>query len=126
MNPEIYTILDDMKIRRPKKPIANSDIQTYLQVENSNLLVLLAEENEKAARKIEKLTNVLIALTVVIAILTATLVFLEFRPKSEKHDQDINFKTETKQQSIQTNKMKTFIPTEVAPIDKTKKSINHK
>lgn len=81
MHPEIYSILDDMKIRRPKNPIANSDIQTYLQVQSSNILVLLAEENEKSAKKLEKLTKTLTVLTWFIAILTAFLVlsvFFEF------------------------------------------------
>ncbi|MBI5205806.1 MAG: hypothetical protein HZA11_12910 [Nitrospirae bacterium] len=103
MNPEIYTIIDDMELRCPKSRIANSDLQTYFQVQSSHLLVLLAEENEKASKKIEKLTNVLIALTLVIAILTAVLVLFEFRPESKKLSQNPNLNTETKQQNNQSD-----------------------
>lgn len=81
MNPEIYSILDDMKKHMPKNPIATSDRQTDLSIKASMLLILLAEENEKSAKKLEKLTKTLTALTWFIAILTLFLVlsvFFEF------------------------------------------------
>ncbi|HBR22226.1 MAG TPA: hypothetical protein DD713_06625 [Nitrospiraceae bacterium] len=78
MNPEIHTIIEDMKKRSPKNPLNNSDVQTYLSVQNSRLLVLLAEEAEKSAKKTEKLTGRILFLTWVIAILTAVLLFTVF------------------------------------------------
>jgi hypothetical protein len=78
MNPEIHTIIEDMKRRSPKNPIASSDIQNYLQVQNSNLLVLLAEEAEKTAQKNEMISNRILFLTWVIVVLTAVLVFTVF------------------------------------------------
>ena len=77
MNSEIYSILDDMKKHMPKNPIATSDRHTDLSIKNSMLLVLLAEENEKSAKKLEKLTKTLSILTWVIAIFTAFLVIPE-------------------------------------------------
>ncbi len=63
MNPEIYAIIEDMKKRSPKNPIANSEIQTYLSVQSSSLLVLLAEEAEKQNQKISAFTKVLVWFT---------------------------------------------------------------
>lgn len=99
MNKEIYSVLESMKVHTPKNPQATSDRQTDLLIKNSALQVLLAEENEKSAKKIEKLTNVLIGLTIVIALLTAVLVFFELRTENKKIDQNNNFKTEQKQQN---------------------------
>jgi len=102
MNPEIYTIIDDMKKRCPQNPTANSDIQTYLSVQNSRLLVLLAEETEKSAKKTEKLTGRILFLTLVIAILTAVLlftVFFEFPKIHIQLGQKPNLKTEQTQQN---------------------------
>jgi hypothetical protein len=78
MNSEIYSILDDMKKHMPKNPIATSDRHTDLSIKNSMLLVLLAEENEKSAKKLEKLTKTLTVLTWFIAILTTFLVLSVF------------------------------------------------
>lgn len=106
MNPEIHSIVEDMKKRCPKNPIANSDIQTYLSVQSSSLLVLLAEEAEKSAKKTEKLTGRILFLTWVIAILTAVLlftVFFKFPKISIKLNQQPNQKTEQTQQN-NTNK----------------------
>ena len=78
MHPEIYTIIEDMKKRSPKNPIANSDKQTYLSVQSSRLLVLLAEEAAKSTEKNEKLTRRILFLTWVITVLTAVLLFTVF------------------------------------------------
>jgi hypothetical protein len=99
MNQKIYSTLEEIKIHTHKNPIATSDRQTNLSIKNSELQVLLAEESEKNAKKLGKLTNVLIGLTVVIAILTAVLVFFEFRTENKKIDQNRNFKTEQNQQN---------------------------
>ncbi|MBI1811156.1 MAG: hypothetical protein HYR78_04370 [Nitrospirae bacterium] len=86
LNEKIYTILDDMRlcVGKDKIPIADCDKQIYLSIKSSELLVLLAEENEKSAKKIEKLTKTLTTLTWVIVALTAFLVlsvFFELRNK---------------------------------------------
>jgi len=97
MNSEIYSILDDMKKHMPKNPIATSDRHTDLSIKNSMLLVLLAEENEKSAKKLEKLTKTLSILTWVIAIFTAFLVlsvFFEFPKTPVKFPQKSSLKVE--------------------------------
>ena len=71
MNPEIKSIIKDMKERSPKNPIASSDKQNYLLIRSSELLVLLAEEAEKSTEKIGKLTWAIV-------FLTAFLVFTTF------------------------------------------------
>jgi len=97
MNKEIYTILADLQrlYRKGKPPIADSDKQIYLSIRSSELRILLAEESEKSSKKIERLTNVLIALTIAIVILTAILVFSELIPKNEKLNQGPDFKAQT-------------------------------
>ncbi len=102
MNPEIHAIIKDMKMRRPKNPLNNSDVQTYLSVENSSLLVLLAEEAEKSAEKNEKISKRILFLTWVIVALTAVLVFtvfFEFPKVSIKLNQQPNLSTQQTQQN---------------------------
>lgn len=78
MNPEIKTILEDMRKHIPRNPIATSDKHTYLSIQESALLVLLAEENEKSAKELGRHTIVIKFLTWVIVALTAFLVFSVF------------------------------------------------
>ena len=105
MNPKINEILESMKQRAKAGPIGSSEYRTItgLSIDMADLLVLLAEESEKNAKKIAKLTNVLIGLTIVIAFLTAVLVFFEFRTENKKIDQNNHFKTEQTQQNKQPN-----------------------
>ncbi len=76
MNPEIHSIVNDMKKRCPKNPMASSDIQNYLSVQTSNLLVLLAEETEIQNNKTAKQTEKVISLTKAIHWLTRALLFI--------------------------------------------------
>ena len=94
MNPKINEILESMKKNQKDGPTGSSEFRTItgISIDMAALLVLLAEESEKNAKKIEKLTNVLIGLTIVIALLTAVLVFFEFRTENKKIDQNYNFK----------------------------------
>jgi hypothetical protein len=81
VNPEIKKILEDMKKRAPDNLGATSDKHTYLSIKNSELLVLLAEENEKSAKELGKHTIMIKFLTWVIVALTFFLVlsvFFEF------------------------------------------------
>jgi hypothetical protein len=105
MNLELNSIVEDMKSRRNANPNSLNpyDVNNYNIAQMAHLLALLAEENAKSSRKIEKLTNVLIGLTIVIALLTAVLVFFEFRTENKKIDQNYNFKTEQTQQNKQSN-----------------------
>jgi heme/copper-type cytochrome/quinol oxidase subunit 2 len=105
MNPKINEILERMKKRPKDSPTGSSEYRTItgLSIDIAGLLVLLAEESEKNAKKIANLTNVLIGLTIVIALLTAVLVFFEFRTENKKIDQNNHFKTEQTQQNKQLN-----------------------
>ena len=77
MNPEIYTILNDMTQRTPKDPvIATSDKNIYLSIQASRLQVLLAEETEKFAKDAEKTTNENINMQRTITELTRKLYLL--------------------------------------------------
>lgn len=101
MNPEIYTILDDMKQRSPKDPvIATSDKQTYLSIQSSRLFVLLAEETEKSTnenvkmqRTITKLTWAMLFVSVVLLVISAFQVY-----QSENHKNDQRQTQEKRQQ----------------------------
>lgn len=57
MDPEINTIVQDMKKHCKEDPIANSEKQTYLMVQSSRLSVLLAEEAETQNKKVAKQTK---------------------------------------------------------------------
>ena len=76
MNPKIRSIAEDMKNRSPKNPIATSDIQTYLSVQSSELLVLLAEEAEIQNSKTTEQTEKVIRFTKAIHGLTWALLFI--------------------------------------------------
>jgi hypothetical protein len=78
MNPEIHSIVEDMKKRSKKEPIAESEIHTYLSIQMAHLLVLLAEESEKQSNKISEQTEKLIQYTRTIRYLTWALFFLGF------------------------------------------------
>ena len=102
MNPEIHVIIEDMKRRKKSNPMGDLDIQNYLSVETSRLLVLLAEEAEKSAEKNVKISNRILFLTWVIVALTAVLVFTVFFevPKvSIKLDQQAKFSTKQTQEN---------------------------
>ena len=105
MNTEINSIVKNMKskCKATPNPLNNSDVNNYELAQMAHLLSLLAEENAKSSRKIEKLTNVLIGLTIVIAFLTAVLVFFDFPTENKKINQNYNFKTEQTQQNKQSN-----------------------
>ncbi len=76
MNPKIHSIIEDMKKRCPKNPKASSDIQNYVSIQTSNLLVLLAEETEIQNNKTAKQTEKVIRLTKAIHGLTWALLFI--------------------------------------------------
>lgn len=107
MNTEIYTILDDMKsrFRKDKIPIADSDKQTYLQIQASQLLVLLAEETEKSTNEMIKLNKRLLYLTWGIAVLTTVtllVAFFEF-PKVSILGNQRTYQTNKETQQNKTN-----------------------
>ncbi len=115
MNPEIHTIIEDMKMRSPKNPIASSDKQNYLSIRSSELLVLLAEEAEKSAEKTEKLTRHILYLTWAIVALTAVLVFtvfFEFPKVAIKMNQQPKFKAEQTQQNDTNKQLNKINPNE--------------
>lgn len=76
MNPEINSIIEDMRKFRPKEPIATSDIHTYQSVQMARLLFLLAEESEKQSTKLSEQTEKLIQFTKAIKTLTLVLLFV--------------------------------------------------
>ena len=66
MNPEIHKIVQHMKQLAPDRQVELSDhdtVHTYQTLNMARLMVLLAEEQEKAATKMEQLTTRLIAQT---------------------------------------------------------------
>jgi hypothetical protein len=101
MNPEIYTILDDMRQRTPRDPvIATSDKNIYLSIQASRLQVLLAEEAEKATnenikmqRTITKLTKVMLFVSVVLLFISVFQVALQFF----QHPPEIKYQIQKKE-----------------------------
>jgi len=66
MNSEVHKIIEDMQKLAPPAQVQASDydrIQTYQMLNMARLLVLVAEEQEKASAKMEQLTTRLIAQT---------------------------------------------------------------
>jgi hypothetical protein len=58
MKPEIYKLLEDMKIHAPKEPIINSrDRQLYVLVQMAQLLVLIAEEVLEKPKEVNEITT---------------------------------------------------------------------
>ncbi len=93
MNPEIYDVLRQIGEYEPL------DRQARLSYLMSQLQVLLAEESEKSTKKIKNLTIVLIAFTIIIAILTGILalpLFYEFPKAIVKNDNQKYFYTPKK------------------------------
>lgn len=76
MNPEIHSIVKDMKKHCQKDPIAETDRQTYLMVQSSRLSVLLAEEAEKSTKKIVYLTWALFGLTAVLLVVSIVQIVI--------------------------------------------------
>jgi hypothetical protein len=69
MNPEIHTIIEDMKKRSPPSPLGSSDIQNYLSIQMARLLVLLSKEAEKQGAKIIYLTWAMAAMSAALLLL---------------------------------------------------------
>jgi hypothetical protein len=130
MNPEIYTILNDMTHRTPKDPvIATSDKNIYLSIQASRLQVLLAEETEKFAKDAEKttteninmqrtitdLTRKLYLLTIALFFIALLQVILPFF----QHPPEINCQMQKKENYRQLNKETNPVPqTHTAPTSK--------
>jgi hypothetical protein len=74
MNPEIFSIVEDMRRRCKENPIAESDKQTYLMVQSSRLSVLLAEAAETQNQIVAEQTKETVRLTGSIHILTWVMV----------------------------------------------------
>ncbi|MBI5578780.1 MAG: hypothetical protein HY895_06470 [Deltaproteobacteria bacterium] len=76
MNPEIHSIVEDMKKYSHKTPLGSSDIQNYLTIQNARLLVLLAEETETQSEKISNQGNIMIGLTKAVTGFTVLLLII--------------------------------------------------
>jgi hypothetical protein len=76
MNPEIHTIVEDMKKRSKKEPIAESDIHTYQLAQMAHLLSLLAEETETQSQKVIDYSKKIVIFTKVLLWFTGVLVFI--------------------------------------------------
>lgn len=78
MNPEVHKLIQEMEKHLPEIPINVHSPATHnlLSIQMSKLLVLLAEEQEKSAEKLERQTNTLINLTRWLFRLTWVLVIL--------------------------------------------------
>ncbi len=66
MNQEVYKIIEHMQKLAPPKEVSLSDhdtVHTYQTLNMARLMVLLAEEQEKASAKMEQLTARLTAQT---------------------------------------------------------------
>jgi hypothetical protein len=66
MNPEAHKIIQHMQTLAPPRGVEVSDhdtVHTYQALNMARLMVLLAEEQEKASAKMEQLTTRLIAQT---------------------------------------------------------------
>jgi hypothetical protein len=66
MNPEVHKIIEAMQELAPARRVDLSDyqkVQTHQALNMARLMVLLAEEQEKASAKMEQLTTRLIAQT---------------------------------------------------------------
>lgn len=103
MNPEIHSIVENMK-RGRKESIATSDILVYQIGQMAYLLSLLAEEAEKA-------TKWMVRLTWIIAILTCVLVltiFFEFPKITIKTNQHPALITQETKKDIKSPKIQTL------------------
>lgn len=76
MNPEIYTIIEDMKKFNKNDPIDDLRIHIHLSIQTARLRVLLAEEAEKQNTKLSDQTDKLIQYTGAIKTLTLVLLFV--------------------------------------------------
>lgn len=78
MNPEIYTIIKDMRNRFPveKCTMGDSERQIYLSIRSSQLSVLLAEEEEAQNKVILHNAEETVRLTRAIYILTGVMLFI--------------------------------------------------
>ena len=78
MNPEIFSIVEDMKNRCSPDPLNPTDIQVYQTAKMARLLSLLAEETQTQSNKISEQTEKLIKLTKVLVCFTLVLFFVGF------------------------------------------------
>ena len=77
MNPEIYSIIEDIKKFTPRNPNPEHKADVHILVRTSQLRVLLAEEAEKSTKKIVRLTWALFGLTVALLVvaIVQTVIF---------------------------------------------------
>ena len=85
MNPEIHSTIENMKKSLP---------QSYVSLQMTQLLVLLAEETEKQSQilikqteQLIRFTRWLVIFTIVLAILTAILILQAFKVLPERKPQ---------------------------------------
>jgi len=78
MNPEIHSIIEDMKKHIPQNDLPQDDRgrQNTLSFQMAHLLVLLAEESERQSNKLSEETEELIRYTRTIRYLTWALFLL--------------------------------------------------
>jgi hypothetical protein len=80
MNPEAHKIIEKMEKLIPEIDSINTNnhpaINNVLSIHSSRLLVILAEEQEKSAEKLEQQTLILIRFTKLLVGLTWALIFI--------------------------------------------------
>ena len=76
MNPEIHSIVEDMKKRSKKEPIAESDIHTYQLAQMAHLLSLLSQEAETHSEKVVDYSKKIVTFTKVLLWFTGILIFI--------------------------------------------------
>jgi hypothetical protein len=78
MNPDIYSILEDLKKHVPVNPVHPNDVHTHQSFHIARLRVLIAEEEAESAEKMERFTKGLYWFTAALLVLGVIQLFVAF------------------------------------------------